>query len=139
MRCLKKNTNNKKLTVKSMKLEENEIFNSYFKNLSDRERAVFEGGITLGALFHQFVGTPISLKNKEILEKSIEEAMKNQPCVEDIQVEIVGDLKEDKYVSLDGNMLNVKLKIKVNNTVAILRLKYIKELDYPLMYVEEIL
>ena len=138
MRCLKKNINNK-LTVKSMKLEENEIFNSYFKNLSDRERAVFEGGITLGALFHQFVGTPVSLKNKEILEKSIEESMKNQPCVEDIQVEIVGDLKEDKYVSLDGNMLNVKLKIKVNDTVAILRLKYIKELDYPLMYVEEIL
>ncbi|WP_421078532.1 dihydroneopterin aldolase family protein [Methanothermococcus sp. Ax23] len=122
-----------------MKLEENEIFNSYFKNLSDRERAVFEGGITLGALFHQFVGTPISLKNKEILEKSIEEAMKNQPCVEDIKVEIVGDLKEDKYVSLDGNMLNVKLKIKVNNTIASLRLRYIKELDYPLMYVEEIL
>ena len=122
-----------------MKLEENEIFNSYFKNLSDRERAVFEGGITLGALFHQFVGTPISLKNKEILEKSIEEAMKNQPCVGDIKVEIVGDLKEDKYVSLDGNMLNVKLKIKVNDTIASLRLRYIKELDYPLMYVEEIL
>ncbi len=122
-----------------MKLEENEIFNNYFKNLSDRERAVFEGGITLGALFHQFVGTPISLKNKEILEKSIEESMKNQPCVEDINVEINGNLKEDKYVSLDGNMLNVKLKIRVSNTIAVLRLKYIKELDYPLMYVEEIL
>jgi hypothetical protein len=121
-----------------MKLEENEVFNSYFKNLSDSERAVFEGGITLGALFHQFVGTPVSLKNKEILEKSIGEAMKNQPCVKDIQVKIVGDLKEDKYVSLDGNMLNVKLTIKINNTVALLRLRYIKELDYPLMYVEEI-
>jgi hypothetical protein len=122
-----------------MKLEENKIFNNYFKNLTDKERAVFEGGITLGALFHQFVGAPISLKNKEIMEKSIEESMKNQPCVEDIQVKIVGDLKEDKYVSLDGNMLNVKLKIKVNDIVAILRLKYIKELDYPLMFVEEIL
>ena len=122
-----------------MKLEENKIFNNYFKNLTDKERAVFEGGITLGALFHQFVGAPISLKNKEIMEKSIEESMKNQPCVEDIQVKIVGDLKEDKYDSLDGNMLNVKLKIKVNDIVAILRLKYIKELDYPLMFVEEIL
>ena len=122
-----------------MKLEENKIFNNYFKNLTDKERAVFEGGITLGALFHQFVGAPISLKNKEIMEKSIEESMKNQPCVEDIQVKIVGDLKEDKYVSLDGNMLNVRLKIKVNDIVAILRLKYIKELDYPLMFIEEIL
>ncbi|ABR56228.1 Protein of unknown function DUF372 [Methanococcus aeolicus Nankai-3] len=121
-----------------MKLEENQIFNNYFKNLSDRERAVFEGGITMGALFHQFVGAPISSKNKEIMEKSIEESMKNQPCVEDIWVEILGAPK-DKYVSLDGNMLIVKLKIKINNTTAILGLKYIKELDYPLMYVEEIL
>ena len=121
-----------------MKIEENKIFKGYFKNLSNRERAVFEGGITLGALFHQFVGTPISIKNKEILERAIEETMKNQPCVEDIHVKIVGDLKEEKYTSLDGNMLDVKLKIKVENTVAYLRLKYIEELNYPLMYVEKI-
>ncbi|UXM84239.1 dihydroneopterin aldolase family protein [Methanococcus aeolicus] len=122
-----------------MKLEENQIFNNYFKNLSDRERAVFEGGITMGALFHQFVGAPISSKNKEIMEKSIEESMKNQPCVEDIWVEILGAPENDKYISLSGEMLNVKLKIKINNTLAVLKLKYIKELDYPLMYVEEIL
>ncbi|HIP90648.1 MAG TPA: dihydroneopterin aldolase [Candidatus Nanopusillus sp.] len=121
-----------------MKIEEDEVFKGYFKNLSNRERAVFEGGITLGALFHQFVGTPISMKNKEILERAIEETMKNQPCVEDIHVKIVGDLKEEEYTSLDGNMLDVKLKIKVENTVAYLRLKYIEELNYPLMYVEKI-
>lgn len=48
-------------------LEKSEIFDSYFKNLSDRERAVFEGGISLGALFHQFVGTPVSEKTKKSL------------------------------------------------------------------------
>lgn len=121
-----------------MKIEEDEVFKGYFKNLSNKERAVFEGGITLGALFHQFVGTPISVKNKETLERAIEDAMKNQPCVEDIHVKIVGNLKEEEYTSLDGNMLDVKLKIKVEDTVAYLRLKYIDELNYPLMYVEKI-
>ena len=121
-----------------MRIEEKDLFKIYFKNLTPRERAVFEGGITLGALFHQFIGTPVSLKNKEILERSIEESMKNQPCVEDISVKIVGDLKEDEYVSLDGKMLDVKLKVRVENTVAYLRLRYIEELDYPLMYVERI-
>ena len=119
-------------------LEKSEIFESYFKNLSDRERAVFEGGITLGALFHQFVGAPVSLNTKESLEKAIEDSMKNQPFVEDIEVKIVGDLKKDSYVSLTGEMLDVKLKIKVKETVAILKLNYVKEIDYPLMYVEKI-
>jgi len=121
-----------------MRVEERELFKRYFKNLTPRERAVFEGGITLGALFHQFVGTPVSLKNREILERAIEESMRNQPCVQDISVKIVGDLKEDEYVSLEGKMLDVKLKVKVENTVAYLRLKYIEELNYPLMYVEKI-
>ncbi|NPA62485.1 MAG: dihydroneopterin aldolase [Methanococci archaeon] len=117
-----------------MKLEEHPIFKKYFENLSERERAVFEGGITLGALFHQFVGTPVSAKNKDILEKAIEEAMKNQPCVYDIEVEIKG--VGEKYVSLEGKMLNVHLKIKINKTIANLKLKYIEDIDYPLMYVE---
>ena len=121
-----------------MRVEERELFKRYFKNLTPRERAVFEGGITLGALFHQFVGTPVSLKNREILERAIEESMRNQPCVQDISVKIVGDLKEDEYISLEGKMLDVKLKVKVENTVAYLRLKYIEELNYPLMYVEKI-
>ena len=121
-----------------MRVEERELFKSYFKNLTPRERAVFEGGITLGALFHQFVGTPVSLKNREILERAIEESMRNQPCVQDISVKIVGDLKEDEYISLEGKMLDVKLKVKVENTVAYLRLRYIEELNYPLMYVEKI-
>ncbi|HIP84635.1 MAG TPA: dihydroneopterin aldolase [Methanothermococcus okinawensis] len=121
-----------------MRIEEKDLFKSYFKNLTPRERALFEGGITLGALFHQFIGTPVSLKNREILERAIEESMKNQPCVQDISVKIVGDLKEEEYIPLDGSMLDVKLKTEVENTVAYLRLKYIEDLNYPLMYVEKI-
>ncbi|ACV25120.1 dihydroneopterin aldolase [Methanocaldococcus fervens] len=119
-----------------MRVEETEIFKKYFENLTDRERAVFEGGITLGALFHQFVGTPVSKDNKESLERAIEEAMKNQPCVYDIKVKIK-DVGE-KYTSLDGRMLDVDLKIKINRTIAHLKLEYIAEIDYPLMYVKEL-
>jgi len=120
-------------------LENSEIFDSYFKNLSERERAVFEGGISLGALFHQFVGTPISMQSKKSLEIAMSESLKNQPLIEDISVSIVLDIEDGKYVSLDGNMLDVSLTVKTKeNTKAVLRLKYIKELDYPLMYVDQI-
>ncbi|MBA2840645.1 hypothetical protein HNP87_001177 [Methanococcus maripaludis] len=119
-------------------LEKNEIFDSYFKNLSDRERAVFEGGISLGALFHQFVGTPVSEKTKRSLEIAMSESLKNQPFIEDVSVSIVGIIEDGKYVSLTGEMLDVSLTVKTEQNCALLRLKYIKELDYPLMYVEKI-
>ncbi|MBA2864651.1 dihydroneopterin aldolase family protein [Methanococcus maripaludis] len=119
-------------------LEKNEIFDSYFKNLSDRERAVFEGGISLGALFHQFVGTPVSEKTKRSLEIAMSESLKNQPFIEDVSVSIVGIIEDGKYVSLTGEMLDVSLTVKTEKNRALLRLKYIKELDYPLMYVEKI-
>ncbi|AEK19134.1 hypothetical protein GYY_01235 [Methanococcus maripaludis X1] len=119
-------------------LEKNEIFDSYFKNLSDRERAVFEGGISLGALFHQFVGTPVSKKTKKSLEIAMSESLKNQPFIEDVSVSIVGIIEDGKYVSLTGEMLDVSLTVKTEQNRAFLKLKYIKELDYPLMYVEKI-
>lgn len=119
-------------------LEKNEIFDSYFKNLSDRERAVFEGGISLGALFHQFVGTPVSEKTKKSLEIAMSESLKNQPFIEDVSVSIIGIIEDGKYVSLTGEMLDVSLTVKTEENRALLRLKYIKELDYPLMYVEKI-
>ncbi len=120
-----------------MKIEEKDLFNNYFKNLSNRERAIFEGGITLGALFHQFIGTPVSRENKKSIEKAIEKSLLNQPCVYEIEVKLKNIPKEG-YTVISGDMYVVKLKTKVNNVVAILKLKYIKELNYPLMFVEEI-
>ncbi|WP_423792633.1 dihydroneopterin aldolase family protein [Methanocaldococcus indicus] len=119
-----------------MRVENSDIFNQYFKNLNDRERAIFEGGISLGALFHQFVGTPVSIYNKESLERAMEESIKNQPFVDSIKVNIKN--VDEKYKSLTGDMLDVKLSIKINNIKAHFRLKYIDEIDYPLMYIEKI-
>lgn len=97
----------------------------------------------MGALFHQFVGTPINNKSKESLEKAIKESFKLQPAVEDLEVNINFKKLEDamsefSYTALTGDMLDVKIHTKVDDVSAIIRIKFIEELNYPLMYVEDI-
>lgn len=120
-----------------------DVDEKYFKNISPRERAIFEGAITMGALFHQFDGTPISLNTAESLENAIKEAMELQPCIKKVEVKINRQILKDienefQYVSLSGDMLDVKVISEYEDQQAIIRLEFIKELDYPLMYVEEI-
>lgn len=115
----------------------------YFGNISQRERAIFEGAITMGALFHQFVGTPVNLESADTLEKSIKRAMELQPCIETVEVKINKETLEEvkneyDYISLTGEMLNVKVLSHYGDKNAVIRLKFIEELNYPLMYVEEI-
>lgn len=115
----------------------------YFKNITNRERAIFEGAITMGALFHQFVGTPVNMNSVESLEKAIEEAMSVQPCVSTVKVEIDRDKLEEisnefDYVSLSGEMLDVKVSTVCSDKQALIRLKFVSELNYPLMYVEDV-
>ncbi|MCE5214460.1 MAG: dihydroneopterin aldolase family protein [Methanobacterium sp.] len=114
----------------------------YFKNISNRERAIFEGAITMGALFHQFDGTPINKKTVESLEKAISEAMELQPCIDKVEVHINRQMLEKienefQYISLNGNMMDIRIFSNYEGQKAIIRMKYIEELDYPLMYVEK--
>ena len=114
-----------------------------FFHCTDHERAAFEAGIKLGAIYHQFVGTPVSLGNVDVLEKAIEEGVRVQPFVIDVNVKIDREnLFEKKhqydYVSLTGNMLNVHLKVKYNHSIAVARIKYIDELHYPLMFISSL-
>jgi hypothetical protein len=120
-----------------------DVDEKYFKNISKRERAIFEGAITMGALFHQFIGTPVSIKSVESLEKSIENAMELQPCINRVEIKINRKIlkkieNEYDYISLTGEMLDVKVVSDYSDKRAIIRLKYISELNYPLMYVEAI-
>jgi len=120
-----------------------EIDEKYFNNISKRERAIFEGAITMGALFHQFIGTPVSLNTVESLEESIKNAMELQPCISTVQIEINREVLEKiknefDYISLTGEMLDVKVVSNYSDKRAVIRLKYITELNYPLMYVEEV-
>ena len=120
-----------------------DVDKEYFSNITKRERAIFEGAISMGALFHQFVGTPVNKDTKESLERAMEESLNLQPAIEKVEVEIRFDKLEESmtefdYTSLTGDMLDVKIHTKVEDVVAIIRIEFIEELNYPLMYVEEI-
>ena len=120
-----------------------DIDKKYFSNITTRERAIFEGAISMGALFHQFVGTPVNKNTTGILEKAMEASLNLQPAIEKVEVEIRFDKLEESmtefdYTSLTGDMLDVKIHTKVDDVVAIIRIEFIEELNYPLMYVESI-
>jgi hypothetical protein len=108
-----------------------------------KERAVFEAGIKLGTIYHQFVGTPVSATNVESLEKAIEEGVKVQPFVQDIQVRIDRSLlrrKRDQfdYQTLTGSMFKVRLTIQIENVRVVAELRYLEDLSYPLMFVSNV-
>lgn len=120
-----------------------DVDKEYFSNITSRERAIFEGAISMGALFHQFVGTPVNRHSKESLEKAMEESLSLQPAIEKVEVKIRFDKLEESmtefdYTSLNGDMLDVKIYTKVDDVTAVIRIEFIEELNYPLMYVEKI-
>ena len=120
-----------------------DVDKEYFSNITKRERAIFEGAISMGALFHQFVGTPVNKDSKESLEKAMEESLSLQPAIEKVEVEIRFDKLEESmtefdYTSLTGDMLDVKIYTKVDDVLVVIRIEFIEELNYPLMYVESI-
>lgn len=114
---------------------------SYFAG-NDRDRAVFEAGIKLGAIFHQFIGVPITRSTAGDLERAIESATRVQPLVDDVHVRI--DRKRlrargpYRYSSLSEEMLHAEVTIRVGSARATAVLRYVPELDYPLMYLKDI-
>ena len=114
-----------------------------FFSCTDSERAAFEAGIKLGTIYHQFVGVPLSVQNVETLEKAIESGSRVQPFVEDVRVRIDRTKLKDKrgqydYVSLTGDMLDVTLVVKYKTARVKASMKLIEEMNYPLMFIEEI-
>ncbi len=110
---------------------------------SDRDNALFEAGIKLGALYHQFIGTPVSTETAEMLERAIERSVALQPWVNSVEVSIdrekVSEIENQfKYCELSGMMLDVKVVVLYGQVEVHARLKYEDEMDYPLMRVEKI-
>ena len=115
----------------------------YFQNITTRERAIFEGAITMGALFHQFVGTPVSMGSATSLEKAMEQSLTLQPCISSVKVRIDRETLENAeneydYLSLTGDMLDVRVSSQYQEVKVVVRMHYIEELQYPLIYVEEV-
>jgi hypothetical protein len=106
--------------------------------IPDRERAIFEAGIKLGALYHQWVGTPISHKSAASIEKAIEQAVILQPFVEEITVRLDRSLMIQNtfgYSELRGLMFDVEIVTRVGFTYC--RARLAPKDGYPLMQVTE--
>ncbi len=89
------------------------------------------------------MGVPLSSKNAETLEKAIEAGSRVQPFVEDVKVRIDREKLRSKhgvydYVSLTGDMLDVTLTVRYRSARARASMKFIKEINYPLMFIQEI-
>jgi hypothetical protein len=106
--------------------------------ITERDRAIFEAGIKLGALYHQWVGTPISKKSAGSIESAIEKAVILQPCVEQITVRLDRTLMTQNifgYSELSGLMFDVEIVTRVGFTYC--RARLAPENGYPLMQVVE--
>ena len=118
----------------------------FYKGITDRERAIFEGAIALSAIRHQFSGTPISSDPKVIcsLEKAMSETIKLQPYKTEVKARIdITGLKRRRrgpydYESLKGRHLDVTVVTQYGKARATSRMRYIPELDFTLMFVEDV-
>jgi hypothetical protein len=95
--------------------------------ITDRDSALFESGIKLGALYHQAIRDSISL----------------QPCVQSITVTINREMIESSlndfgYCELEGRMLGVEAVIRYGTAVVHVGMRYDAEMDYPMMFVQQI-
>jgi hypothetical protein len=113
------------------------------EEITDRDIALFEAGIKLGALYHQFIGTPVSTDTVDELERAIERSVSLQPWVSSVEVKIEREKvreSENKfnYCELRGDMLDVTVAIRYKAVEVHARVKYDEEMDCPLMRIEKV-
>jgi len=109
----------------------------YFGKVTDRERAIFEGAITLGALYHQFIGAAVH--DAKALERAMEQAAIAQPFIERVRVKIKCPkrkrIRPYVYPELSAEMLEIALVAKYSGARVRVGMRYVRELEYPLMFI----
>jgi hypothetical protein len=119
----------------------------YFSpELSNRERACFETGIKLGALYHILSGIPISSNESIIksIEKGIESSISCQPYVKSIKInldrnKIIGDKSTQfDYDEVTGKIIRAEIIIKFESIEVLAKIDWAEDLQYPLMFIEKI-
>ncbi len=110
---------------------------------NDRERCLFEAGIKMGTIYHQYVGVPVNIDTVESFEKAMADSIKVQPYVTDAKITIdrsvfVKDGDRYSYISLTGNMIDAAVTITINGVSVTAEMRYDEELKYPLMFVSKI-
>ena len=97
----------------------------------------------MGTLFHQFSGIPVDKSTVKSLEACMKDSLMLEPAIEDVEVHINEErLEEHKTLfeyPLSGDVLEGRLYAKVDNVTAVIRIEYVEEINYPLVYVEDII
>lgn len=112
--------------------------------MSGRERAIFETGIALSAIYHQMIGMPVNRSRRVLgaLEKAVSEMFRLQPFKKEVRVRIdaskIRVRGPFKYESLKGHHLDIRVRCRYGKSEVIGRMRHIDDIDYTLMYVEEI-
>jgi len=128
--------------------EQTSMIEEHFdSSITERERACFEAGIKLGAIFHSILGFPV--KNDQDAINAMQEgfiaSFKAQPYVEDLEIKI--ELNADErytkrhefdYTIVKDYMIRVNLSLKYKEVHIDARIDWIPELEYPLMYIKKI-
>ncbi|MEM1583414.1 MAG: dihydroneopterin aldolase family protein [Nitrososphaerota archaeon] len=115
----------------------------YFTNLTDREHAIFEAGISLGAIFHQLIGMPVDLEKLDELEAALSSTFSIQPFRTKIEIKIdaekikKGLTKPYNYGVITPESLSIKVVVEYGEARVTARLEWIDEIGFPLMYVQE--
>ena len=106
--------------------------------VTDREQAIFEAAVKLGALYHQWVGTPVSPGTAHLIEKAIGESVKLQPYVEEVSVHLDRELMSPNmfgYSELKGLMFHVDVVTRVGGSSC--RAWLSPKGEYPMMEIIE--
>jgi hypothetical protein len=101
-----------------------------------REIAAFEAGIKLGALYHQFVGAPVSKRTASGLEQAMQESISLQPYVRKVAVSINRQMLQENvfgYNELEGRMISAEVEIDYEGEVVRARLEHDAGKNYPMM------
>ncbi|MGA8302467.1 MAG: dihydroneopterin aldolase family protein [Thermoplasmata archaeon] len=109
--------------------------------LTRREALLFEAGVKLGGVFHQYLGIPISPGTAAGIARTIERAVALQPYVVGVRARIEprrgGPLGRGRfaYRYLTPEMLDVRVRLRDGREEVEARLVHRAELRYPLMSV----
>jgi hypothetical protein len=112
--------------------------------LTRREALLFEAGIKLGGIFHQYLGVPVTKRTAPGLARTIERAVALQPYVRTIRVRI--DLRRGAptgtgrygYGYLTPEMLDVRVRLRDAEVEVDARLVHRPDLRYTLMSVDRV-
>lgn len=112
--------------------------------LTDRETLLFEAGIKLGGVFHQYLGIPVDARSAPALARTIERAIQLQPFVRTARVLIDADRGPPMgrgrfaYRYLTPEMLRVTVRVARGRYEVEARLEHRPDLRYPLMSVTSV-